>query len=206
MENYHTRSLTFNLFLTLTLGQLIFASTVTAQVLKALIPDGAVAQYAGSIGYGSAGISYTLFKNDRGSLDFTYGYVPESKGGKLHIFAGKFSYKALQIKVKDWGAVYPLNPGTFVSYHPGEQFEKWSKKQYPKGYYWWSKSVRYHLSLSTEAKISGKKILPKSGIKAIGLYSELNTNDLYMVSWFTNRDSMSFLDIVRVGYGVRVYF
>ncbi|WP_242691692.1 hypothetical protein [Desertivirga arenae] len=177
-----------------------------SQGARFLIPDGAVTQYGGSIGYGSVGISYDLFKGERGNLDFTFGYVPESKGGPLRILAGKFSYKPLRIKVKDITAIYPVNPGTFVSYTPGEQFEKWSKTQYPKGYYWWSKSTRIHVSLSTEAKFNGEKLLPKTGLKAFSIYSELNTNDLYGVSWFKNRDSMSFLEIVRVGYGVRVYF
>jgi hypothetical protein len=151
-------------------------------------------------------VSYDLFKGQRGNLDLTFGYVPEKKGGPLNILSGKFSYKPIKIQVKDIVVIYPVNPGTFVSYTPGENFEKWSKTQYPKGYYWWSKSTRVHLSLSTEAKFNGEKVFSGSGIKAIGIYSELNTNDLYTVSWFKNRDSMSLLDIVRVGYGVRVYF
>jgi len=204
MENYHTRSLIFKTPFLLLLLLLNIKSY--SQNLKFLIPDGVVAQYGGSIGYGSAGISYDLFKEQRGNLDFTFGYVPASKGGSLSILAGKFTYKPIRIKIKDIATVYPINPGTFVSYTPGDKFEKWSKTQYPKGYYWWSKSTRIHLALSTEAKINGEKIIGKSGIKAIGIYSELNTNDLYFVSWFKNKDNMSFLDIVRVGYGVRVYF
>lgn len=205
MENYYIKSLNFRHLFILVLV-VLGSATANAQGIKFLIPDGAVIQYGGSIGYGSAGVSYDLFKGQKGNLDLTFGYVPESQGGPLSILAGKFSYKPIKISVKDLVAIYPVNPGTFVSYTPGEKFEKWSKTQYPKGYYWWSKSTRIHLSLSTEAKFNGEKILSGSGIKAIGIYSEFNTNDLYTVSWFKNSDSMSLLDIVRVGYGVRVYF
>ncbi|WP_242695870.1 hypothetical protein [Desertivirga brevis] len=205
MENYYIKLLSFKNIAILLLAVLPLAKA-KSQGVRFLVPDGVVAHYGGSIGFGSAGISYDLFKNQRGNLDFTFGYVPESKGGPLRILTGKFSYKPVKIGLKDIGTLYPVNPGTFISYTPGEQFEKWSKTQYPKGYYWWSKSTRIHLSLSTEAKFNGEKVLHKAGIKAIGVYSELNTNDLYAVSWFKNKDSMSFLEIVRVGYGVRVYF
>jgi len=204
MESYHITLKNFKINAFILIILFSFCHTYTkAQFLKSLIPDEAVAQHGGSIGYASAGFGYNFFKEDKGSLDFTYGYVPESKGGKLHIFAGKFSYKPIKIKVKDWANIYPLNPGVFISYHPAKQFAKWNKYQYPRGYYWWSKSIRYHASLSTEAKI---KMAPNSKIEAIGIYSEFNTNDLYLVSWYKNQDSMPFWEIVKIGYGVRVYF
>jgi len=204
MESLHIRLLTSKL--TLLLFFILSSLRADAQFLRKLIPDGAVSQYGGSIGFVSGGISYDLFRNKRGSLDFTYGHVPESKGGPLDVFAAKFFYRPIRIGIKDIAGIYPLNPGTFVSFHPGDKFENWNEGQYSKGYYWWSRSTRIHVSLSSELKLNGKKLLPKTRIDAIGIYSELNTNELYAVSWFKNKDSMSFLDIVRVGYGVRVYF
>ena len=204
MESYPIRLLIFKLLAFC----VIFFSGIDArcQFIKKFIPDGAVAQYGGSIGFISGGISYDLFKNKRGSLDLSYGHVPENKGGPLDVFAAKFAYRAFKIKVKDIAMIYPASPGTFISYHPGDKFEHWNSGQFSKGYYWWSRSTRVHLSLSTELKLSGKKLFGEKGIEAIGIYSELNTNELYAVSWFKNRDTMSFMDIVRVGYGVRAYF
>jgi hypothetical protein len=204
MESYLLKSLRFNLAAIFIF--LLSGTNAHGQLLKQLIPDGVIVQYGGSIGFLSGGISYDIFKNKRGNLDFSYGHVPESKGGPLDVFAVKFAYRPLKINVKDVATFFPLNPGTFISYHPGDKFEHWNSGQFSKGYYWWSRTTRVHLSLSSELKLNGKKLFGKKGIEAIGIYSELNTNELYAVSWFKNRDTMSFLDIVRVGYGVRVYF
>jgi len=204
MERSHFRP--SRLTLILLIISIISSGEVSAQFLKQLIPDGVLSQYGGSIGYGSIGLSYGLFKKDRGSLDFTYGHVPESKGGTLDILSAKFAYRPLKINVNKWASFYALNPGTFVSYHLGKDFRNLSKDQYPEGYYWWSKAVRVHLSLSNEVKINAKKVFPKTGIKDIRLYAEYNINELYAVSLFDNEGSMSIFDIVRTGYGIRVYF
>lgn len=204
MENYPIKLLIFKAVAFCSF--FFLALDARCQLLKQLLPDGVAVQYGGSIGFVSAGISYDLFKNKRGNVDFNYGHVPEQKGGPLDVFAAKFAYRPIKVKLKDVAVIYPINPGTFVSYHPGDKFEHWNQGQFSKGYYWWSKTTRIHLSLSSEVKLNAKKVFGDKGIDAIALYSELNTNELYAVSWFKNRDSMSFMDIVRVGYGVRVYF
>jgi hypothetical protein len=63
----------------------LFFVSQLANAQKFLVPDEAILQYAGSIGYLSVGGGYKLFKNERGNLDFLYGYVPASAGGRLHI-------------------------------------------------------------------------------------------------------------------------
>lgn len=177
-----------------------------AQILKSLVPDNAVLQYGGSIGYGSIGGGYDLFKG-KGNLDLIYGFVPKSKGGTLHIATAKFAYRPLKINVKKVAAVYPLNPGVFLSYHAGKQFNlTWDEEQYPDGYYWWSPALRTHLSLSSELRLNTRQLFHDPGIKQVGLYYELNTNDLYAASWFQNRKTMSFYDIVKSGFGIRIYF
>lgn len=75
----------------LNLTPLLFNSLIllctSAQSLKAqkhlldvITPDQVILQYAGSIGYMSAGIGYNLLK-DKTTLSFHYGYVPEPRGG-----------------------------------------------------------------------------------------------------------------------------
>ncbi|TDQ11878.1 hypothetical protein [Pedobacter metabolipauper] len=200
MNAYFTRTLTLLFILTLS-----FARPVQAQ--RFLIPDEAIMQYAGSIGYFSVGGGYELFKNKRGNLDINYGYVPESKGGELHIVTAKFAYRPFVIKISDWAKIYPFNPGVFVTYtfHKDLSFN-FPSETYPKGYYYWSEAIRPHLSISNEFQFVGEEVLKKTGLKAVSIYSEFNTNDFYLVNYFQNSTALKITDIFKVGIGLRVKF
>lgn len=201
MENSVRRPLIFKLLFLL----LFSTGTASAQhsLLKTLTPDHLDLQYAGSIGYMSLGAGYNLFK-EKTSLSFHYGYVPEIKGGELHIAAVKFEYKPFAIHMGDKVTFHPINPLVFLSYTFGNQFGlKFSSTQYAKGYYFWSPALREHLGFSSEVKIMGDG---SSKIKSVSLYTEASTNDLYMVSWYENRTSIPLYDIFRLGFGVRLNF
>jgi hypothetical protein len=182
-------------------------SSVFAQGFKFLIPDGAELQYAGSIGYLSGGVSYDLFPNKRGNMDLMYGFVPGNKGGVLHIATVKFAYKPWTIKLKDWGRLYPFNPGLFATYtfHKELSF-KFPSGQYAHDYYYWSEALRPHLSFSSEIELNARKFIKETGIKAIGLYIEMNTNDYYLVNYFQNMSALKIDDIFQLGIGTRVKF
>lgn len=185
----------------------LFLISIRANAQKFLIPRTAMVQRAGSIGYNSFGAGYNLFGNRKGSLDFSWGYVPKSKGGRQDILAAKFAYRPINIKLRNWGVLNLANPGAFVSHHPGGKFHTTlNKDQYPTGYYWWSSAVRFHVSLSTELKMNTPKSLARTGVEHIALYGEFNTNELYFVSWFKNRDKLPFADILKLGFGVKAYF
>ncbi|KQC02138.1 hypothetical protein [Pedobacter sp. Hv1] len=166
-------------------------------------PDEVNIQYAGSIGFLSAGAGYHFFKK-KTTLSFHVGYVPENLGGEMTILAVKFEYKPFAIKIKDKIIIHPINPTFFPSYTLGQNFDfKFEKPQYRRGYYFWSSALRLHLAFGTEVKLLTNK---KSKIKALSLYAEANTNDLYMISWFKNRELAAFRDIFKMGYGVKMYF
>lgn len=189
---------------------LLYALVLNAPDLMAqkfLIPKTAMIQRAGSIGYNAFGIGYNLFGNKNGSLDLAWGYVPESKGGRQDIFAAKFAYRPINIPIRNFGTWSAINPGLFVSHHPGGKFHTTlNKDQYPEGYYWWSSAVRIHLSGSTELKINTPKSLIKTGVEQVAFYGEFNTNELYAVSWFKNREHLPLKDIFKLGFGVKAYF
>src|SRR5690606_8353536 len=178
-----------------------------AQKLKFLIPDEAIAQYAGSIGYFSIGAGYEIFKNKKGYLDVNYGYVPASKGGELHALTVKLAYKPFEIKLSDWGKLYPLNPGFFLSYtfHKDLDF-LYKSDDYPPGYYYWSPAIRPHLSFSNELELSMTQFWDQLGINKIGVYTEFNTNDFYIVNYFQNPSTLSLSDVFQLGIGVRLKF
>jgi len=189
---------------------LFFLGTATssAQKLKFLIPDAAIGQYAGSIGYFSIGAGYEIFKNKKGYLDFNYGYVPASKGGELHVATVKLAYKPFEIKLSDWGKLYPFNPGFFLSYTFHEDLAfRFHSDEYPRGYYYWSPALRPHLSVSNEIELSMAKIWKEElGIKRVGIYTEFNTNDFYLANYFQNVSSLSLSDVFQLGIGIRLKF
>lgn len=180
---------------------------VSAQNLKFLIPDNAIVQFAGSIGYFSVGAGYDLFKNKRGILDFNYGYVPASKGGELNIVTAKIAYRVYEIKLKEWGKFYPFIPGLFLSYtfHP-ELSYRFNRNRYHPDYYHWSEAMRPHLSIANEIEFNGEKLLKGSGIKAVSVYTEFNTNDYYLINYFQNTSELNLGDIFKLGIGLRLKF
>ncbi|MGV3509329.1 MAG: hypothetical protein ACO1N7_08580 [Sphingobacteriaceae bacterium] len=170
-----------------------------------LIPKHISIQHAGSIGYLSIGAGYDLFRNKRGSLEFVYGHVPKSKGGPLNIVSIKFAYRPFEVKITDGIQFYPINPGLFLSYHFGDQFDiSFDHQQYEKSYYGWSTAIRGHISVSNEIKLDASAIK----LKHVKLYSEFNVSDLYLASFFFKNNSkwLSPGDIIKLGIGVKVGF
>lgn len=193
-----------NVFFLLLIG---VSANVSAQRSKFLIPDQAIVQYAGSIGYLSAGAGYDIFGNKRGNLSFHYGYVPKSKGGELHIATAKLAYKPWEIQLKDWGKFYPFNPGFFVSYTFHKDLSLFFPSgQYPGDYYYWSEAIRPHLSFSTELDVKPPEVLKNTGIRAMGFYIEANTNDFYLINYLQNMSALRLDDIFQLGLGLRVKF
>ena len=172
-----------------------------------LVPDELILQHAGSIGYFSAGAGYKLFKNERGNLDLLYGYVPASKGDELNMITAKFAYKPFVIKVNKLGTIYPFNPGIFLTYTPHKDLQfKFSKDNWPKGYYYWSEALRPHISFSNEIEFSEPKFVKAAGFKSISLYSEFNSNEWYLVNYFQNVPEVSIKDVFKLGIGLRLRF
>ncbi len=166
-------------------------------------PTNITIQHGGSIGYFSGGVGYFLNKKHTSTLNMFYGHIPVSKGGSLHIFTAKFIWRPFTIPITNDIILQPLNPGFFLSYHSGKNFDsKWDDNNYPKGYYWWSTAFRPHIAVSNEIKFN----LNQSPFKSIGVYSEFNTNELYLVSYIQNRKTLGLNNIFKLGFGARAYF
>ncbi|RZL15020.1 MAG: hypothetical protein EOO89_15115 [Pedobacter sp.] len=186
---------------------LFIGITFNAKAQKFLIPEEAIVQYAGSIGYLSVGAGYELFGNKRGNLDINYGFVPESKGGALHILTAKFAYRPFVIKIGNFAKIYPFNPGIFIRYTLNNNLGfNFDTVQYPKGYYYFSEAARPHLSFSNEFQLTKGKVLKRTGLKALSIYSEFNTNDYYLINYFQNTTALSVTDIFKLGIGIRAKF
>jgi hypothetical protein len=168
-----------------------------------LTPDFIVLQYAGSIGYYSAGAGYDIFKS-RGRMSFHFGSVPKSSGGPLNIVTGKVFYEPWQIRLSEKAHFNPLDIGMIVSYHMGDDF-KMNVPDYlsSDNYYWWHTCMRLHLAVETSVTAELK---PNRFFKRFTGYAECNTNDLYMVSYFKNASTLKAYQLIKVGIGGRFNF
>ena len=182
---------------------MMIAVSVQAQDRNRAAPDFAVLQYAGSIGYFSAGAGYDIFKS-RWRVSAHYGSVPAVQGGPLRIITGKLFFEPVAVNVSERVVFNPADIGIMVSYHTGDNF-KLSVPDYLKSgnYYWWHTSMRIHLAMETSltAKFSRGRTF-----KSISGYFELNTNDLYAVSYIQNTSSLRLIDLIKVGTGLRISF
>jgi hypothetical protein len=174
--------------------------TAWSQRAKAL-PDFVTLQHAGSIGFASVGLGYQISK--RSSASIHYGYVPENRGGELNIVAAKFLLNTWSLRISDRVQLDPLRFGVMMSYHFGKEFRsQWPAHRYPDGYYWWKTSMRAHLVSETSLTIQ----LRRRDFHSLTGYIELNTNELYLISYVQNYRSLSLADIIKVGYGIRANF
>jgi hypothetical protein len=178
-------------------------SSLKGQSRNRLLPDFGVVQYAGSIGYASAGFGYTFLKeNARFSAHF--GVVPKNRGGMLNVISAKLYFKPATFTIWNRVRMNPFDIGVMASYHYGDNFEeKWPEGVHPKGYYWWHPAFRTHLGMESSVSYEFKK---GHSLRSITGYVEFNTNELYFVSFIKNIETVSFWDIVKVGTGARIYF
>jgi hypothetical protein len=170
---------------------------------KWYVPDFAVAQYAGSIGFLSAGAGYDIFKG-KAHVDLLIGYVPEFTGSKsLETITLKFTASPLKIPVNKNITVDPLTSGVYFCYTPGKEFSSDLPSWYPDGYYWWSEAIRANIFIGGKVKIVANRL--KNG-SYITPYYEIGTNEIKLVSYFQNGRSLNIWTILHAGVGVRYHF
>ena len=184
---------------------IIFAVSLPAlaQNRNGALPDFAVVQYAGSIGYFSLGTGYDIFKS-RWRVSAHYGTVPSARGGPLHIITGKLFYEPLSVSVSEQVVFNPVDLGLMVSYHTGDNF-KLSVPDYfsTDNYYWWHTSMRVHLAMETSLSVNFTR---QRTFRALTGYIEFNTNDLYVISYIQNTSSLQFFELIKIGTGLRISF
>ena len=182
---------------------LVISFSSRAQVNKILEGAGVNVQFAGSTAFLNAGVVKRML-NEKMESGLMYGHTPGIFGGPLHSATVKFLYNPWQIRAARKILVEPLQPGVFLCQHFGKNFhEFWSRQQYPRGYYWWPRSLRRHLFISSAVSYDPGI----NTIRSISVYFETNTNDLYLASYLNKRNykSLSIYDIIFFGVGLKVY-
>jgi hypothetical protein len=157
-------------------------------------------QFAGSVGLFSAGLS-KISAREKVEVGFSLGHLPRNLGGSVQTINLKFCLNPLNYSLSQKSTIQPIQVGVFLSQSFGEKLSfGWSLK-YPKGYYWWNSSLRYHLFFSTRFTYA----LNKSMIKKITCYFEANTNDLYIYSYVPNTKTIRIYDIFFLGIGTKLH-
>lgn len=158
-------------------------------------------QYAGSIGSGSIGYMRSD-TTERIGVGLSFGHVSRAQGGPLNTWSLRFLYSPWKLRVSEHGRLEPLQVGLFISYTTGFDLRASWPTHLEKGYYWWLPNFRQHPYVRSQLSFErGTGVL-----RRVGAYLEVNTNDLYIYSWWPNRGTITVGDILFLGAGVQVFF
>lgn len=176
-----------------------YMGTLQAQQRPALLPDYAVAQYAGSLGLGAVGFGYHNGKRTIES-ELLLGYLPAAFGGDRLLTAAMKSNVIFFNLFKDSQVqVYPLHTGIMVAYTCGDQFFAKQPDQFPKGYYTFSTALHAYWQFGSRISVLVKD-------RRLEFYYELNASAEEIVSMIQNPRFLTPDKIFSLALGVKLKF
>lgn len=170
-----------------------------------LIPRYQKIQYAGSMGLISIGVGWDYGKSKQWETDLFLGYLPRFDGSSGHAtITLKENYIPWQInlaKSERWKAE-PFTASLYINKIFGDEF--WSREpdKYPDGYYGLATNLRFNLAFGQRVRF---KVKPIGLSEQLTLFYEFGTNDLYIISYFTNK-YLHFSDIFNLSLGIKFQF
>lgn len=170
-----------------------------------LIPRYQKIQYAGSMGLISVGVGWDYGKGKQWETDLFLGYLPRFDGSSGHAtITLKENYIPWQInlaKSERW-KVEPFTASLYINKIFGDEF--WSREpdKYPDGYYGLATNLRFNLAFGQRIRF---KVKPIGLSEQLTLFYEFGTNDLYIISYFTNK-YLHFSDIFNLSLGIKFQF
>ncbi len=179
-----------------------FTTVDDSEFMQRYMPDYAKLQFAGGIGFMSAGLGYTFFKH---KLDVTlfYGYVPKSfTVDDLQSISLQFTVKLFRHQLTEQIEVLPFNIGWFAHHTFGNEYWVKLPDNYPEGYYWWSPGRNAGVFIGTEVKT--KLLANRTPASGVAFYWRAGTRGLYLASKAKN-SSIPLSDIIEYGFGVAFY-
>lgn len=188
-------------FLMLCQIQLVEAQDYGIQRKSPWLPDDAIVQYAGSIGFLSAGAGYSLAKG-RIETDILLGYLPKFIGGaNIWTAALKSNWIPIQFQASDQLKVIPFTTGLMVSHTFGPNYFVLLPDHYAKNYYTFSTAVHLYYQFGSRIQFPlGKESFPE-----MALYYELNSSAEAIFSYIQNPKALSPSDIFFLSLGLRLH-
>jgi hypothetical protein len=159
------------------------------------------------MGMVAGGVGYA-FLRDKLEADILLGYVPEKYAGStLGLVTLKALYTPYSVRLNEKFQLRPLTLGIYVSHTRGV-INDGEPDQYPKGYYWFSRNTRVGPLLGSRLTYGYASAAHPERRRRVSAYYELGSNDLYLVSYFSNgnRKALSPADILTLGLGLKMDF
>jgi hypothetical protein len=168
-----------------------------------LIPSHTKIQYAGGMGLLSIGAGWDYGKNNQWETDVFFGILPKYSTDKTKVtFTLKQNFIPWKKHFNEHFSLDPLACGLYVNTIFDGDFWVSEPDKYPSNYYSFSTKMRFSIYVGQRLtyKIPENK---RFFSKSVTVFYELSTNDLYMVSAFTN----SYLkpkDYLRLSFGLKM--
>lgn len=169
-----------------------------------LIPRYQKLQYAGQMGLVSLGTGWDYGRKKQWETDVFLGYLPKFDGDNGHVtITLKQNYIPWKFVIRKsrWMGE-PLTVSLYLNKIFGDEF--WSREpdKYPDGYYTVATNTRFNLAFGQRITF---KLKPVGLAERLTLFYELGTNDLYVISYFTNK-YLGFTDIFSLSLGIKFQF
>lgn len=170
-------------------------------IWKSLIPRYGKIQYAGSMGFLSAGTGWVYGKNDQWETDLLIGIIPRFSSNRAKAtLTVKQNFMPWKIRPDKRVYIEPLACGMYLNTILDNEFWIKEPEKYPSGYYDFSTKLRMHI-------FAGQRIsymYDKNDLnKKITLFYELSTSDLYFISAATNK-YLRLRDVLSLSFGVKL--
>lgn len=171
------------------------------------IPNLSMLQWAGNIGFLSAGIGWDYGKNNRWETHMLLGYLPAFvMSDDMFSFSVKQNLQPWQIGINDQ---YSVTPAVFsFTANTVLNHEFWYREKEINGednYYRFSSKFRVHIGVGSRINMKIPEMKRRLG-ESISLYYELSTYDLAIISALSNRKEHRIRDIVALGFGIQYRF
>lgn len=173
---------------------------------RAVRPRGIVAQYAGGIGFVSAGAEWAYGRREMFETGLLAGWLPPfSTGhGKLTLTLRQ-SFAPFELPLRGSVSCQPLALSLYANAISGHEFWMAKPKRYPRKYYGFSSGLRLGLSAGQRMKLRLPRRQRWKALDCVMLYYDFNACDLDIVSCLCD-SRVSLWDIVNVSLGVKVRF
>ena len=164
------------------------------------LPQDAVVQYAGSIGFLSVGVGYGFGKG-KFDADILLGYLPKQIGGD-HIWTAalKANWLPFQLNLDDNFSLIPLTSGLMISHTFGNKYFVLLPDRYPPNYYKFSTAVHLYYQLGSRVQFQ----LWEDKIPEMAFFYELNSSMESTISYIQNPQALSLSDIFNLSLGLRI--
>ena len=161
------------------------------------VPDEYNIQYAGGIGYFSAGIGYTI--TPRYTHSMYYGYLSKNFGGSINaVHTVSLKHKFTLTRKPLWNHLYPTAGGAINVGFTNNTFDK-LPGYYPKNYYFQNK---VHLAPFVGAELRFK-LKNYEWINYWGAYFELSSFDNYILEC-ARTEYVTLAMITNLSIGLRI--